>query len=47
MGNITTQIPTTTSCFILANMALCGIPFISGFYSKDIIIESSVFYSSR
>lgn len=45
IGNITKQIPTTTSCFILANMALCGAPFISGFYSKDIIVESSIFYS--
>lgn len=47
MGNITSQIPTTTSCFILANIALCGAPFISGFYSKDIILESSIFYSNN
>nr|BDQ44338.1 NADH dehydrogenase subunit 5 [Metaphire agrestis] len=45
MGNITSQMPTTTSCFILANMALCGAPFMSGFYSKDMIVESSIFYS--
>nr|YP_001315150.1 NADH dehydrogenase subunit 5 [Perionyx excavatus]ABQ01587.1 NADH dehydrogenase subunit 5 [Perionyx excavatus] len=47
MGNITAQMPTTTSCFILANMALCGAPFMSGFYSKDMIIESSVFYHNN
>lgn len=47
IGNVAEQIPTTTSCFILANIALCGAPFISGFYSKDIIIESSIFYSNR
>nr|AMO27016.1 NADH dehydrogenase subunit 5 [Amynthas sp. 2 LZ-2016] len=47
MGNITAQMPTTTSCFILANMALCGAPFMSGFYSKDMIIESSIFYSNN
>lgn len=47
MGNITTQMPTTTSCFILANIALCGAPFISGFYSKDMIVESSIFYSNN
>nr|YP_009020904.1 NADH dehydrogenase subunit 5 [Metaphire vulgaris]AHM23786.1 NADH dehydrogenase subunit 5 [Metaphire vulgaris] len=47
MGNITTQMPTTTSCFIIANMALCGAPFMSGFYSKDMIVESSVFYSNN
>nr|YP_010258383.1 NADH dehydrogenase subunit 5 [Tonoscolex birmanicus]AGW95956.1 NADH dehydrogenase subunit 5 [Tonoscolex birmanicus] len=45
MGNITMQMPTTTSCFMLANMALCGAPFMSGFYSKDMIIESSIFFS--
>nr|BDQ44026.1 NADH dehydrogenase subunit 5 [Amynthas conformis] len=47
MGNITRQMPTTTSCFILANMALCGAPFMSGFYSKDMIVESSIFYSNN
>nr|BDQ44247.1 NADH dehydrogenase subunit 5 [Amynthas yamade] len=47
MGNITTQMPTTTSCFMLANMALCGAPFMSGFYSKDMIVESSMFYSNN
>jgi NADH-ubiquinone oxidoreductase chain 5 len=47
IGNITFQIPTTSSCFALANMALCGIPFMSGFYSKDIIIESSIFYNNN
>nr|YP_009144488.1 NADH dehydrogenase subunit 5 [Amynthas gracilis]AKJ52274.1 NADH dehydrogenase subunit 5 [Amynthas gracilis] len=44
MGNITAQMPTTTSCFMLANMSLCGAPFMSGFYSKDMIVESSIFY---
>nr|YP_009244879.1 NADH dehydrogenase subunit 5 [Amynthas morrisi]AMO26977.1 NADH dehydrogenase subunit 5 [Amynthas morrisi] len=44
MGNMTTQMPTTTSCFMLANMSLCGAPFMSGFYSKDMIVESSIFY---
>nr|BDQ44468.1 NADH dehydrogenase subunit 5 [Amynthas phaselus] len=47
MGNITTQMPTTTSCFMLANMSLCGAPFMSGFYSKDMIVESSMFYSNN
>nr|YP_009164266.1 NADH dehydrogenase subunit 5 [Amynthas longisiphonus]AIR76363.1 NADH dehydrogenase subunit 5 [Amynthas longisiphonus] len=47
MGNINKQMPTTSSCFILANMALCGAPFMSGFYSKDMIIESSIFYSNN
>lgn len=42
MGNITNQIPVATSCVTLANMALCGFPFMSGFYSKDIIMEAAI-----
>ncbi len=42
MGNLTTQMPVATSCITLANLALCGFPFIAGFYSKDLIIESAV-----
>jgi len=38
-GNLKEIIPYTIICFFIANMALCGSPFISGFYSKDLIIE--------
>nr|NP_008245.1 NADH dehydrogenase subunit 5 [Lumbricus terrestris]Q34947.1 RecName: Full=NADH-ubiquinone oxidoreductase chain 5; AltName: Full=NADH dehydrogenase subunit 5 [Lumbricus terrestris]AAC46871.1 NADH dehydrogenase subunit 5 [Lumbricus terrestris]prf//2122275H NADH dehydrogenase:SUBUNIT=5 [Lumbricus terrestris] len=44
MGNLTKQMPTTTSCLIMANLALCGFPFMSGFYSKDMIVEASLYY---
>jgi NADH-ubiquinone oxidoreductase chain 5 len=26
----------------LANLSLCGVPFISGFYSKDMVVEFAV-----
>nr|QGZ09992.1 NADH dehydrogenase subunit 5 [Eisenia nordenskioldi nordenskioldi] len=44
MGNLIKQMPTSSSCLIMANLALCGFPFMSGFYSKDLIVEASMFY---
>nr|AXJ93300.1 NADH dehydrogenase subunit 5 [Nereis sp.] len=41
MGNLSNQLPISTTSILIANMALCGMPFLSGFYSKDLIIESS------
>lgn len=41
MGNSSWQAPVTSSCIIISNIALCAMPFIAGFYSKDIIIESA------
>jgi NADH-ubiquinone oxidoreductase chain 5 len=40
MGFISSQIPVTCACINTANLALCGAPFIAGFYSKDLILES-------
>lgn len=42
IGSVATQIPITASCITIANIALCGIPYIAGFYSKDLIIEISI-----
>nr|QOL00589.1 NADH dehydrogenase subunit 5 [Gampsocleis sedakovii] len=39
MGNICSQMPLTAICFNVSNLALCGMPFLAGFYSKDLILE--------
>nr|YP_010533843.1 NADH dehydrogenase subunit 5 [Prophantis adusta]UXX47220.1 NADH dehydrogenase subunit 5 [Prophantis adusta] len=39
MGGIGNYIPLTSLCMNISNMALCGIPFLAGFYSKDLILE--------
>jgi len=42
MGNLTSQLPIAVSCITVANLALCGFPFIAGFYSKDLIVEFAI-----
>nr|YP_009261591.1 NADH dehydrogenase subunit 5 [Hypsopygia regina]AKH04958.1 NADH dehydrogenase subunit 5 [Hypsopygia regina] len=39
MGGIGSYIPLTSLCMNISNLALCGIPFLAGFYSKDLLLE--------
>nr|BAU97509.1 NADH dehydrogenase subunit 5 [Protobothrops flavoviridis] len=40
MGNLLKTAPMTSSFTIIASLSLMGMPFLSGFYSKDTIIET-------
>nr|QUB07196.1 NADH dehydrogenase subunit 5 [Syneta adamsi] len=39
MGKLIMSLPMTCVFFNICNFALCGLPFLSGFYSKDLIVE--------
>nr|ALO71203.1 NADH deshydrogenase subunit 5 [Thinonoma atra] len=39
MGSLVFQMPLTSCIFNIANLSLCGFPFLAGFYSKDLILE--------
>jgi NADH-ubiquinone oxidoreductase chain 5 len=40
LGGVRGGFPLTRLLFIGCSLSLCGFPFLSGFYSKDIILES-------
>nr|YP_009350631.1 NADH dehydrogenase subunit 5 [Bulbitermes laticephalus]AQP27507.1 NADH dehydrogenase subunit 5 [Bulbitermes laticephalus] len=39
MGGLSIYMPFTSSSLMVSNFALCGMPFLAGFYSKDFILE--------
>lgn len=43
IGNLPFTSPLTSSALLIANLALCGRPFLAGFYSKDLILESCLY----
>jgi NADH-ubiquinone oxidoreductase chain 5 len=42
LGGVTLNYPLVSVLINLSNLSLCGIPFISGFYSKDMVVEFAV-----
>jgi proton-translocating NADH-quinone oxidoreductase chain L len=41
MGGFSALLPFSYVMFLIGSLAICGVPFFSGFYSKDLIIESA------
>lgn len=39
MGSMNSITPFTYSCMVVGSLSLMGLPFLTGFYSKDLIIE--------
>ena len=39
MGGIYNKVPLTYVCMLIGSVALMGLPFLSGYYSKDLILE--------
>lgn len=42
MGGRISRLPITTTCFNVCSISLRGLPFLSGYYSKDIILEAFI-----
>lgn len=42
IGILNSSIPVISTMIVTSSLALCGAPFIAGFYSKDLIIEAQI-----
>nr|YP_010448459.1 NADH dehydrogenase subunit 5 [Codonobdella sp. B45A]QWT29621.1 NADH dehydrogenase subunit 5 [Codonobdella sp. IK-2021]UTS56330.1 NADH dehydrogenase subunit 5 [Codonobdella sp. B45A] len=47
IGSVSTYMPVTSTCMIISIMSMSGFPFLSAFYTKDIIMEFFVCYSNN
>ncbi len=47
MGGLRKKMPITFWTFIIATLAIAGVPFFSGFYSKDMILAAALEFGMR
>jgi NADH-ubiquinone oxidoreductase chain 5 len=47
LGGVAKLLPFTYSMMLIGSLALAGFPFLSGFYSKDLILEICYVYSNN
>ncbi|MCX6900645.1 MAG: NADH-quinone oxidoreductase subunit L [Verrucomicrobia bacterium] len=47
MGGLLKKMPITAGCFAVGALALCGFPFMSGFYSKEAILGLAYDHNPR
>jgi proton-translocating NADH-quinone oxidoreductase chain L len=45
LGGLLKKMPTTGYCMLAGTLAISGVPLFSGFYSKDAILASSLYFS--
>lgn len=44
MGGVVGGLPVRCVCLNVANFSLCGLPFMAGFYSKDLVLEGAGYW---
>jgi NADH-ubiquinone oxidoreductase chain 5 len=42
LGGVSNTMPITYICVLIGSLSLSGFPFLSGFYSKDVILETAL-----